>query len=97
MSRKLFEVSDNKEIKGLISSSILDIHKFDTKLHSNIYLFNSQIVYKIKGKTIDKLYKKSQLVIQVYNNKGKVEILIQLPTIQHTSQRLMVILVPLLL
>ena len=55
------------------------------------------MVYKIKGKTIDKLYKKSRLVIQVYNNKGKVEILTQSLTIQYASQRLMVILAPLLL
>ena len=58
MFKKLFKVFNNKEIKGLINSSILNIYKFNIKLYSNIYLFNSRIVYKIKDKTIDKLYKK---------------------------------------
>ena len=40
-SGKPFEASDNKEIEGLIGSGVLDIHKFDTKLHGNIHLFNS--------------------------------------------------------
>ena len=57
-------------------------------------LFNSRLVDEIKGKATNTLYKKSRLVIQVYNDKGKEEILTQSPTIQRVSQRLLLALAP---
>ena len=61
-----------------------------------LQLFNSRLVDKVKGKATSTLYKKSRLVIQVYNNKGKKEILTQSPTIQQVSQCLLLALTPLL-
>ena len=34
-------------------------------------IFNFRLVNKVKGKLINLLYKKLQLIISVYNNKGK--------------------------
>ena len=39
--------------------------------YTNIKIFNLRIVYKVKGKAIDTLYKKFRLIIQAYNNNGK--------------------------
>ena len=36
-----------------------------------VRLFNSQFINKIKNKGINKAFKKSQLVIQAYNNLEK--------------------------
>ena len=37
----------------------------------SIRIFNLRIIYKVKGKATDTLYKKPRLIIQVYNNNGK--------------------------
>ena len=42
----------------------------------------------IKNKGINKAYEKSRLVIQVYNDENKSQVLTQSPTIQRVSQRI---------
>jgi hypothetical protein len=59
---------------------VFRIEQFDSNKYRDVKIFNLQFVNKIKGKTII-LYKKSQLVIQVYNNNGKNIIFMQSPTI----------------
>ena len=51
--------------------------QFDFKVYKE-KIFNFRLVNKVKGKAIKLLYKKSHLIIQVYNNKGKEVILMQL-------------------
>ena len=53
-----------------------------------IQLFNSHFVDEIKNLGTNKAFKKSQLVIQVYNDQEKELVLTQSPTIQQVSQRL---------
>ena len=48
----------------------------------------------MKGKTTDKPYEKSRLVIQGYNDSDKALVLTQSPTIQRASQRLIIALAP---
>jgi hypothetical protein len=55
-------------------------------------IFNYRFVDEIKNKGIPQAYEKSQLVVQVFNNKGKDTILTQSPTIQRYSQRLILAL-----
>ena len=43
-----------------------------------VRLFNLQFINKIKNKKTDKAFKKSQLIIQAYNNSEKELILTQL-------------------
>jgi hypothetical protein len=59
----------------------------------SIRIFNLQFVDKIKNSRTDKVFKKSRLVIQVYNNANKSLVLIESPTIQQYSQCLILYLV----
>lgn len=51
------------------------------------------MVREVKGQN-EKLYEKSRLVIQGYNDVGKEAILTQTPTIQRVSQRIITALAP---
>jgi hypothetical protein len=93
-----FEESDNIKVTNLIARDIISFVRYNAaKYGSIIPLFKSRIMHKIKGKN-DKPYKKSQWIIQGYNNRGKKSILTQFPTIQRMSQRLiMAITMPLII
>jgi hypothetical protein len=71
---------------------VFNFEQFDRGIHGNTRIFKSRIVNEIKGKATNTPYKKSRLVIQGYNNKGKETILTQSPTIQRASQRVIVAL-----
>jgi hypothetical protein len=58
-----------------------------------VRVFKSRLVNKVKGKTTETPYEKSRLVIQAFNDMGKESILTLSPTIQRTSQRLVIALV----
>ena len=77
----LFKASNQKEVDNLISYSVFSFKLFSLYKYSAYYIFKSQLVRKVKGKTIV-LYKKSQLIIQGYNNVDKHKILTQLLIIQ---------------
>ena len=49
---------------------------------------------EIKHLGTDKVFEKSRLVVQAYNDQGKDIILTQSPTIQRVSQRIILALVP---
>jgi hypothetical protein len=55
-----------------------------------VRIFNFRLVNKVKEKATNSLFKKSRLVVQAYNNKGKELILTQSPTIQRASQRVII-------
>ncbi|KAF1934617.1 hypothetical protein EJ02DRAFT_490487 [Clathrospora elynae] len=91
-----FEASNQKEIDDLVGRGIFSFELFDPTVHGGYCIFKLRMVRKVKGKTMV-LYEKSRLVVQGYNDKGKHEILTQSPTIQRSSQRLILALAPALL
>jgi len=91
-----FEASDQKEIDDLVGRGVFSFELFDPSTHSGYRIFKSRMVREVKGKTMVP-YEKSRLVIQGYNDEGKRDILTQSPTIQRSSQRLIMALAPALL
>lgn len=59
-----------KKIAKLLEKDVFKVVTTDSIL-SNAQIFNSCFVNKIKNLGTNKMYKKSQLVIQAYNNKEK--------------------------
>ena len=91
-----FEASDQKEIDDLVGRGVFSFELFDSTVHGGFRIFKSRMVREVKGKTMVP-YEKSRLVVQGYNDEGKHEILTQSPTIQRSSQRLILALAPALL
>jgi hypothetical protein len=91
-----FEASDQKEIDDLVGRGVFSFELFDPDVYTGYRIFKSRMVCEVKGKTMVP-YEKSRLVIQGYNDEGKHEILTQSPTIQRSSQRLILALAPSLL
>ncbi|KAI0999169.1 hypothetical protein K3495_g9027 [Podosphaera aphanis] len=89
-----FEASDDKELKGLFETVVLKPIQFDERLHGSTRIFKSRMMREIKGKNTDAPYEKSRLVVQGYNDIDKFQILTQSPTIQRSSQRLLLALTP---
>jgi len=69
-----FKASNNQEISDLVGRGVFKFKQYDERLHSKIHIFKSRLVRKVKGKTT-KPYKKSRLVIQGYQDRGKETIL----------------------
>lgn len=70
-----------KEINNLLEWDIFKYaEKEDIPLGTRI--FTTRFVNDVKNKGTNKAFKKSQLVVQAYNDKGKEYILIQSLTIQ---------------
>ena len=86
-----FQASRLKEITELLEKKIFEVihHK---NVFINARIFNFRFVDEIKHSDIDKIFEKSQLIIQTYNNMKKNLVLTQTPTIQRISQRLVVCL-----
>jgi hypothetical protein len=89
-----FELSDRTEIDALQAQSVFRFETYDPVKHGTDRLFKSRLVREIKGKGTTTPYEKSRLVIQGHSDNGKQTILTQSPTIQRSSQRLIVALVP---
>ncbi|EAQ91892.1 hypothetical protein CHGG_00127 [Chaetomium globosum CBS 148.51] len=89
-----FEESSKQEIESLITRGVFEFVKYDEDLHGDAEIFKSRIVNEIKGKTTDKPYEKSRLVVQGFGDAGKEAILTQSPTIQRASQRLILAIAP---
>ena len=70
--------------------------QYDSNKHTDVSLFKSRLVREIKGKAADKLYKKSCLVVQGYNNTKKTAFLTQALTIQQCSECLLLTISPML-
>ena len=92
-----FELSDQKEVDGLISRGVFEFTQYNPEKHGGIRIFKSRMVREVKGKTTDTPYEKSRLVIQGHSDQDKELVLTQSPTIQRASQRVIVALAPSLL
>ena len=77
----LFKQSALTEIKSLLDNGVLQLLQYDSNKYASVSLFKSCLIHEIKGKTTDKPYKKSRLVVQSYNDKEKTALLTQAPTI----------------
>ena len=75
------------EILNLLKKGIFKIVLINDVL-ANIRIFNIRFVDEVKNKRTEKAFEKSRLVIQIFNNNKKDQILIQLLIIQRISQRL---------
>jgi hypothetical protein len=71
----LFERSQQQEINGLIVRGVFEFVQYNHNKHSGVRIFNFRLVNKVKEKATNSLFKKSRLVVQAYNNKGKELIL----------------------
>jgi hypothetical protein len=60
----------------LIANNILEIIKYNPKIYKNKYIFKSRFIRKIKNKTIDFFFEKSRLIIQVFKDKKKKNLLL---------------------
>ena len=88
--------SRTKEINGLLEKGVFEIVDIST-VPEGTCVFNSRFVDEIKNKGTDQAFEKSHLVVQAYNNQENELVLIQSPTIQRSSQRLILALAPSLL
>jgi hypothetical protein len=86
-SGKPFKEFQRIEIEALIDNGVFRIEPYDSIKYGKFRIFKSRIVNEIKGKATNSLYEKSRMVIQGYSDDGKKMVLIQFPTIQRTSQR----------
>lgn len=86
-----FKISRQKELTGLLDNGVLKVvHKKDIPPSARI--FGSRFVDVIKNEGTEKAYEKSRLVVQAYNDNDNKKILTQSPTIQRSSQQLILCL-----
>jgi hypothetical protein len=71
----LFKRSQQQEINGLIAREVFEFVQYNPNKHSGVRIFNFRLVNKVKEKATNSPFKKSRLVVQAYNNKGKELIL----------------------
>lgn len=62
----------------------------------NTRIFKSRFLDEIKNPITDRAFEKSRLVVQAYNDEGKDMVLTQSPTIQRSSQRIILALTAIL-
>ncbi|KAI0993903.1 hypothetical protein K3495_g14281, partial [Podosphaera aphanis] len=86
-----FKVSRQKELSGLLDNGVFKVvHK--QQIPPSARIFGSRFVDVSKNEGTEKAYEKSRLVVQAYNDDDKKKILTQSPTIQRSSQRLILCL-----
>ncbi|EED22642.1 conserved hypothetical protein [Talaromyces stipitatus ATCC 10500] len=82
-----FDESRRKEVTGLLERGVfMAVNREDIPPDARIYGF--RFVDEVKNKGTNKAFEKSRLVVQAYNDKDKEFVLTQSPTIQRSSQRL---------
>jgi hypothetical protein len=87
----IFAESRRKEITDLLEKRVFELITIDAVLR-NVRIFNSRFVDEIKHPDTADAYEKSRLVVQAYNDHDKTLVLIQSPTIQRMSQRIILAL-----
>ena len=80
-----------KKISKLLEKEIFKIVNSEN-VFVDTHIFNSRFVDEIKNVDIDKLFEKSRLIIQAYNDMNKELVLTQSSIIQRVSQRLIICL-----
>ena len=86
-----FVESRRKEINNLFEKNCFEIVP-TANLFREIRIFNSRFVDEIKNINTANAYEKSRLMMQVYNDEKKIEMLTQTFTIQRMNQRLILTL-----
>jgi hypothetical protein len=85
--------SRTKEINGLLEKGVFRVVDI-TDVPQGKRIFNSRFVDTIKNEGTDQAFEKSRLVVQAYDDQEKELVLTQSPTIQRSSQRLILALTP---
>ena len=88
-----FTKSRRKELDDLFERGVFEAVDIST-IPQNCRTFKARFVDEVKFAGTDKVYEKSRLVVQGYDDRGKKEILTQSPTIQRASQRILFGLAP---
>ena len=83
--------SQRKEINGLLENGVFQVMPI-SEISPGVRIFNSRFVDEIKNAGTATAFEKSRLIVQAYNDEGKLSILTQAPTIQRMSQRLILAL-----
>jgi hypothetical protein len=79
-----------KELEGLLNNHVFEV--VDARdVPANARVFGTRFVDSMKNEGTDKAFEKSRLVVQAFNDPGKETILTQAPTIQRSSQRLVLV------
>jgi hypothetical protein len=94
-SNDRFRAFRQKEISRLMKKKVFRLVDL-REISANARVFNFRFVDEIKNVETEKVFEKSRLVIQVYNDLNKDLILTQSSTIQRVSQRLIVCLTTIL-
>ena len=84
-----FQASRQKELNGLLEKGVFEIMN---TVPIGTRIFGSRFVDQVKNEGTEKAFEKSRLVVQAFNDSEKHGILIQAPTIQRASQRLIIAL-----
>jgi hypothetical protein len=58
-----FKRSQQQEINGLITRGVFEFVQYNPNKHSDVRIFNSRLVNKVKEKATNSLFKKSRLVV----------------------------------
>lgn len=91
MKLSQFTASRQKKIADLLKKNVFLV--VDRKnVFDDARIFNSRFVDEVKNADTDKIFEKSRLMIQAYNDVNKGLVLTQSPTIQQVSQRLIICL-----
>ena len=75
-----YNTSRQKEVTGLLEKGVFKAVTFED-VPRNTRIFNSRFVDKIKNPGTEKIYEKSWLIVQAYNDPEKDLILTQAPII----------------
>ncbi len=80
-----------KEINDLLKRQVFEIIII-SKVFKNVRIFNFHFVDEIKQSNISQTYKKSRLMIQIYNDHEKILMQTQALIIQRMSQRIILVI-----
>ncbi|KAI0991789.1 hypothetical protein K3495_g16398, partial [Podosphaera aphanis] len=83
-----FATSRQKELNGLLLRGVFEFVDVNT-VPPNTRIFKSRFVDTVKLAGTPQAFEKSRLVVQGYNDADKSKVLTQSPTIQRSSQRLL--------
>ena len=86
-----FTLLRQKEISGLLEKEVFKLVNLKD-MPADTHVFHSRFVDEIKNASTNKVFEKSRLVVQAYNDLNKDLVLTQSPIIQQVSQRLIVCL-----
>lgn len=80
LSDILFLKSQRKKTNGLLGKSVFKVMPI-SEVSPEVRIFNSRFVDEIKNARTALAFEKSRLIVQGYNDEGKLSILTQAPTI----------------